>query len=1562
MSKVITALQEGSNALLESPTGTGKTLCLLCSTLAWRESLKGSASSLSTYSQHPESTTLLQASAPSIPTRRPVTVGGGPVLLGGNSVPEELQSMLQAERQMTNTANAGGTGGSAAATSNSSGSLPVIIYSSRTHSQLAQVIKELRNTSYSDRVKSTVLASRQQSCLHPKISKLSGGQANNGCKSLVSHKKCSWYNNLKYNRGKEWTTQVSGIPDIEDLVAVGKAHNVCPFYMSKDMSKEADIIFMPYNYLLDPNTRKALVDQVKWENAVIVFDEAHNVESVCSDASSFDITSKNLADAMQELKRCKEACLEQLERGTSLAMDAGGAAGAVMPVNYRQLASDLDLFQKVLKLMENALHALAEKLPLDGLTRPGAFMFQFLQGVKITEMTMPTLNSTIDMATEVLQAFDMEEGQTGASSKAHIAALQHLQSCLNLAFSTMDPVSGKPNAPPAHKGYRFHVRMEKSWGQDKLPTPTLSFWCFIPGMAFRMLRHLGLKSIILTSGTLAPLESFAHELQLPFPIRLQNPHIIKPSQVWVGVVPLGPSGHVLNSSYQSRDDVGYKDDLGNCIVNFARTVPDGLLVFFASYVVLEKCIEHWKAKGAPGSTWERIMRYKSPVVEPRDSALFPQAIEDYKTKLEDPGSGGAVFFAVCRGKVSEGLDFSDKAGRGVIITGIPFAMKTDAKVRLKREVLDEDVRAGREGLLGGYLSGEQWYVQQAMRAVNQAMGRVIRHRWDYGAVILADKRFSDGGSLGQISAWLKDYVVQHPNFGQAAASLTRFFKDKADFQVPPEYQSKLKQQSNTTSSAFQFVGAGSSTMLSATGRVQTNNLPGRARLLTDSAPAAVDVSGLLGITVAAGAAAAAVPVSKKQMEAGRSSRTQASGAAGRGLIDMLKQEQDLRHEISSDVARSRALEAPALRTGAGPQVTDKVEVHLPTERSQASTEGARAAKKLTVNVDNALAMVKSNSEQHINPLETVLLSLGREGGNVKSHPPSVAAGAVGSAAAVVAAAGAVAGSANAPLSHRTGVSAEEHLKGTGKGPYKSSFSALLGCQNAGSGTADLQGQRSSMESADRQNGSDVGPVHRSCQEPAGQTLTEGRPLNEHDEVLLWLRNPKLGSAADHHQLQQQRQGKEQQELVVDHEPQSADTESRAGGSHPGPSTSKPLVGPGSGTNAYRPVANDKENANIASSSSKGQQQQQQQQLQRRDPQAFMAQLKSELPTTLMTSVGALLTQYRQARDTQHFIEGITQLLKGSSTVHLLQGFVAFLPKADRVWFGEVVKTHVADSRRRDLQEPGQQLKGRLKSCELANKLGDVAEDKDGRRLNMHNLKPDPLHAVASTSNRVFQTGGTARDDQRVHFKVKLPQPDPSVHLRVQPVQPDPSVHLRVQPVQPDPSVHLRVQPAQPDLSDQQQRQPAAPVIHQQQLQRQRNPVPSNQQQQQRLQKPGLTDPRSASGQQVLSLKRPSEQLVPSGNIQGSHGNARDSTAESLPRSVMPGTNHETSAAKKARHWGPAGLACTICGQAPIKEPSEGPCKHVACSICWRTQVTRAFCCAICKRSVRQGQIMIKYYK
>jgi len=40
MCKVLQTLQAEKNALLEAPTGSGKTLSLLCSTLAWQEKLK----------------------------------------------------------------------------------------------------------------------------------------------------------------------------------------------------------------------------------------------------------------------------------------------------------------------------------------------------------------------------------------------------------------------------------------------------------------------------------------------------------------------------------------------------------------------------------------------------------------------------------------------------------------------------------------------------------------------------------------------------------------------------------------------------------------------------------------------------------------------------------------------------------------------------------------------------------------------------------------------------------------------------------------------------------------------------------------------------------------------------------------------------------------------------------------------------------------------------------------------------------------------------------------------------------------------------------------------------------------------------------------------------------------------------------------------------------------------------------------------------------------------------------------------------------------------------------
>ncbi len=61
----------------------------------------------------------------------------------------------------------------------------------------------------------------------------------------------------------------------------------------------------------------------------------------------------------------------------------------------------------------------------------------------------------------------------------------------------------------------------------------------------------------------------------------------------------------------------------------------------------------------------------------------------YYERIKDTRYHGAVMFAVCRGKMSEGIDFSNDNGRAVIITGLPYPPYKDPRVVLKKQYLDE---------------------------------------------------------------------------------------------------------------------------------------------------------------------------------------------------------------------------------------------------------------------------------------------------------------------------------------------------------------------------------------------------------------------------------------------------------------------------------------------------------------------------------------------------------------------------------------------------------------------------------------------------------------------------------------------------------------------------------------------------------------------------------------------------------------------------------------------------------------------------------------------------------
>ena len=74
------------------------------------------------------------------------------------------------------------------------------------------------------------------------------------------------------------------------------------------------------------------------------------------------------------------------------------------------------------------------------------------------------------------------------------------------------------------------------------------------------------------------------------------------------------------------------------------------------------------------------------------------------------------------------------------------------------------------------LSGREWYRQQASRAVNQAVGRVIRHKQDFGAILLCDARFTYPDALQQLPCWMKPYVKVYNEFGLVQRDLIHFFR------------------------------------------------------------------------------------------------------------------------------------------------------------------------------------------------------------------------------------------------------------------------------------------------------------------------------------------------------------------------------------------------------------------------------------------------------------------------------------------------------------------------------------------------------------------------------------------------------------------------------------------------------------------------------------------------------------------------------------------------------------------------------------------------------------------
>ncbi|XP_041348018.1 Fanconi anemia group J protein homolog [Gigantopelta aegis] len=648
--------------------------------------------------------------------------------------------------------------------------IPKIYFGTRTHKQVAQIVRELRKTAYSD-TSMTILASREHTCIHPVISRSSN--KNEGCKDLLNGPGCSLCEKAKRVSSHVALNAfgLTGAWDLEDIVDVLKKKKACPYFVTKGLKDCSDLIICPYNYLVDPVIRNSM--EINLKHNIIILDEGHNIEDSAREAGSQTIMDDKLSKVITELDALIEANIKLADHLT-----------------IKKMCSGLEMF----------IHRESEDLEQKDFNTSCKIWAGFDIVAQMNNMKMgPNHFQDLQKAYKFIceEEEDERKNEKGQIIKLGSASRQVLEQIFmvmeymyrhdlkfvedyRVSVLKTTSYSRKPNQQ-TNAVWLMSKRNRRDTQPNIEVNFSLNFWCMNPAVAFSDFADC--RCLVLTSGTLSPTSSFQSELGLPFPIQLEANHVIKDNQIWVGAIGQGPTGSQLQAVYRNVDTFAFQDELGQLILRVCETVPHGVLCFLSSYKMLQKVQERWKITGL----WGKILQRKKIISEPRASdkqdfedlmKYFYKVIEtgeDSEDSDEEGSTDGALFLAVCRGKVSEGLDFADNFARAVITVGIPYPNFKDIQVELKRKYNDQNRSRG-------LLSGSDWYEIQAFRALNQALGRCIRHRRDWGALILVDDRFVKNSQkyCKGLSKWVRNKTQTFHSFNQAMESLAFFTKTRIE--------------------------------------------------------------------------------------------------------------------------------------------------------------------------------------------------------------------------------------------------------------------------------------------------------------------------------------------------------------------------------------------------------------------------------------------------------------------------------------------------------------------------------------------------------------------------------------------------------------------------------------------------------------------------------------------------------------------------------------------------------------------------------------------------------------
>ncbi len=684
---------------------------------------------------------------------------------------------------------------------------PKVIYCSRTHSQLRQFARELKKTAFAEKTRCVSLGSRKNLCINETVTRLGSiDRINDRCLDLRQSKKKT-KKKLKdaSGAGKPSASDGSGpcpyldpdtqaayrdqamarVHDIEELHTLGDGMGACPYYGVRKTLPLCHLVTLPYQSLLHADTRASL--GIDLADSVVVVDEAHNLIETINDVHSLSLSLAQMRQARSQLTQYLDRYKDRLRFS-----------------NTRFLKQAMFVLERLIRYVEQ--RSGAGRRGGDEKRRGGGtqtiitvndFLFatetdninlfplcDFIQNSGIVKK----LNGFLDLEAAKQVALHARRGQAAGAPSDGGDAKQQPYRQLSVLGRVRAMLVALTNAD---QDGRIIVNFASGSDDGSAKVGAHPDTATPPGFRFVMLNpavHFAsvlaeAKAVLLLGGTMQPFAHFTRQLFPAVPadrVRFfECGHVVPPTNVLALALATGPSGRELKFTYSRRGSSDLIDELGRALGNLFKVVPQGVVVFFPSFAYKHAVEQRWAQTGQ--ST--RMGKTKRVIWESR-GATPHELLAEYKAAIDAPTNkqSGAALMCVVGGKLSEGINFSDGLARCVAVVGMPYPNSQDVELKEKIKWIDAkfaDAAPQSDKAFGAHASpGSQYYENLCMRAVNQSIGRSIRHKGDFAAIVLIDSRYQQTRIAGQIPAWIRERLSNPPSFGAAFKSTCRFFASK----------------------------------------------------------------------------------------------------------------------------------------------------------------------------------------------------------------------------------------------------------------------------------------------------------------------------------------------------------------------------------------------------------------------------------------------------------------------------------------------------------------------------------------------------------------------------------------------------------------------------------------------------------------------------------------------------------------------------------------------------------------------------------------------------------------